>query len=88
MQTLQINESVDLMIVLPDSVSTDAPTYEIFDADGTVIQSGSLEFIRDEIWKVSDFTPDDVGLIVLKATNATEFITQKRQNYYRVGRMA
>jgi len=88
MQTLQINESVDLMIVLPDSVSTDAPTYEIFDADGTVIESGSLEFVRDELWKASGFTPSAFGLIVLKATNITEFATDKRENYYRVGRMS
>lgn len=88
MQTIQINEQVDLLISLPGSFETDSPTYEIFNADGTVIQSGALAFIRDELWKVSDYTPFALGIIILKAANVTEFSTDKRENYYRVGRTA
>jgi len=85
MITLQINETVDLTITLPQSESSHAPTYEIFDSDGTVLKSGSLEFVRDEVWKASDFTPTAFGIIVFKAANINTYFTDKRQNIYRVG---
>jgi len=85
MQTLQINETVDLVISLPGSAETDSPTYEVFDSDGNVLKSGSLEFVRDEMWKAADFTPTAFGNIVLKAANVTEHSTEKRENFYRVG---
>ena len=85
MQTLQINEAVDLTIVLPGSLETDSPTYEIFNSSGTVVQSGVLVFVRDELWKVSSFTPTAFQTIVLKATNVKEFSTENRDNIWRVG---
>lgn len=85
MQTLQRNENTELTIVLPNTSGTESPTYEIFNSDGEVIKSGNLVFVRDEIWKVSSFTPTAFGLIVLKATVVGEFSTEKRENIYRVG---
>lgn len=80
--TIPLSIETDLLLSIPGSASTDVVTYEIFDTSGTVIDSGSMEFVRDEIWKVSDFTGDDTGLIVLKGTDTT--INSKRENFYKI----
>ena len=81
MEFITLNEAIDLVIPIPGSVSGDTVTYEIFDSDGSVAQSGSMTFVRDEMWKAA-WTPDTLGIFVLKANDTT--ITQKRENLYRV----
>lgn len=80
--TLPLSVSTDLLIPIPGSSSTDVVTYEIFNSSGTVIDSGTMDFVRDEVWKVDDFAGDDTGLIVLKANDTT--INVKRENFYKI----
>lgn len=82
MDFLTLNESVDLLITIPGSSSGDTVTYEVFDSSGSVLFSGSLTFVRDEIWKRASFTPTALGPITFKANDTT--ISQKRENFYRV----
>jgi hypothetical protein len=79
---LYLGESKDLLLPIPGSSSDDVVTYEIFSSSGTVLQSGSMTFVRDEIWKVASFTPSAVGVFILKGNNTT--ISQKRENEYSV----
>lgn len=78
---ITINAASDLLITIPQSSSGDTVTYEIFNADGTVLTSGSLTFVRDEVWKV-EYTPSAFGNIVLKANDTT--ISSKREEFFRV----
>ena len=79
---ITINIPTDLLITIPESSSGDTVTYEIFDADGTVATSGSMTFVRDEVWKVADYTPSTLGTYILKANDTT--ITSKREEIVRV----
>jgi len=79
---ITINIQTDLLITIPESSSGDTVTYEIFDADGTVATSGSMTFVRDEVWKVADYTPSTLGTYILKANDTT--ITSKREEIVRV----
>jgi len=79
---ITIGIATDLLITIPQSESTDTVTYELFNSSGTVLASGNLTFVRDEVWKVS-YTPATVGLIVaLKANDTT--IESKREEFFRV----
>lgn len=82
METLYLGESKVLILPIPASSSGDTVTYEIFDTSGTVLQSGSMTFVRDEMWKTAAFTPAAAGQIVLKGNDTT--IGQKRENIYSV----
>ncbi len=82
MDYITLNEAVDLVIPIPGSASGETVTYEIIKAaDGSVLASGSMTFVRDEMWRVN-YTPTVLGVIVLKANDAT--ISEKRENIYRV----
>jgi|GEM_PF-1428286 len=82
MDYISISEAVDLVIPIPSSVVGDTVTYEIIKAaDGSVLASGSMTFVRDELWRVS-YTPAALGVIILKVNDTT--ITSKRENIYRV----
>lgn len=72
----------DLLITIPESASDNTVTYELFNSDGTVLVSGSMTFVRDEVWKVGDYTPSALGTIVLKANDTT--ISSKREQLFRV----
>ncbi len=79
---IYLNQAIDLLITVPLTTSGNTVTYEIFKADGTVVQSGSMVFVRDEIWKVAAFTPTSLGALTLKATESTTL--QKRENFYNI----
>lgn len=81
MDAIIINQSIDLLIPIPQSSSGDTVTYEIFNSAGTVLQSGSMTFVRDEIWKIA-FTPTALGTITLKVNDTT--ITSKRESFFQV----
>lgn len=81
MDYITLNEAIDLIIAIPESVSGDTVTYEIIDASGSVLASGNMSFVRDELWKVN-YTPTATGTIVLKVNDTT--ISSKRENFYRV----
>lgn len=82
MDYITLNEAVDLAIPIPTSSSLDTVTYEIIKvADGSVLASGSMTFVRDEIWRIN-YTPTVTGVIVLKVNDTT--ISEKRENFYRV----
>lgn len=82
MENIYLNEAIPLSIVIPQSSSGDTVTYEIIKvSDGSVVQSGSMTFVRDEIWRVS-YTPAALGVFALKVNNTT--ISSKRENFYRV----
>ena len=80
--TIPLSVETDLLIPIPGSSSTDVVTYEIFDASAVILDSGMMDFVRDEIWRVTDFTGDDTGLVVLKANDTT--INIKRENFYKI----
>lgn len=79
---IYLNQAIDLLITVPLTTSGNTVTYEIFNAAGTVIQSGNMVFVRDEIWKVASFTPTSLGALTLKSTESTTL--QKRENFYNV----
>ena len=81
MDYIIINETVDLVLPIPGSQSGDTVTHEIIKSDGTVLQSGSMTFIRDEMWKVA-YKPVAIGVIILKGYDIT--IDSKRENVYKV----
>lgn len=81
MDYIIINEVVDLVLPIPGSQSGDTVTYEIIKSDGTVAQSGSMSFVRDEMWKVA-YAPAALGVIILKGNDTT--IDSKRENIYKV----
>lgn len=82
MEILFLGRTYDLVIAFPESASGDTVTYEIFNASGSVVQSGYMTFVRDEMWKVGAFTPGTTGTLVLKANNTT--INQKRESIFDV----
>jgi len=81
MDYIKISEAIDLVISIPASEATDTVTYEIISSAGVVLASGSLSFVRDEMWKGS-YTPSALGVIIFKANDTT--LSSKRENVYRV----
>lgn len=81
MDYIIINEEVDLVLPVPGSQSGDTVTYELIKSDGTVVQSGALTFIRDEMWRVT-YKPVALGVLILKGFDVT--IDSKRENVYKV----
>lgn len=81
MDYIKINEAISLVIPIPESSSGDTVTYEIISSAGSVLASGSMTFVRDEVWSVS-YTPSALGVIILKANDTT--LSSKRENIYRV----
>lgn len=81
MDYIVINEEVDLVLPIPGSQSSDTVTYELIRSEGTVVQSGSLTFIRDEMWRVT-YKPFALGVLILKGYDTT--IDSKRENVYKV----
>lgn len=81
MDTIAVNQSTVIMIPIPESQSTDTVTYEIIDSSGSVLASGSMAFVRDEIWKAT-YTPTALGTIVLKVNDTT--ISSKRETIMQV----
>lgn len=79
---IYLNQTIDLLITVPLTTASNTVTYEIFKADGTVVQSGNMVFVRDEIWKVAAFMPTSLGALTLKATEPISL--QKRENFYNV----
>lgn len=81
MDRIIVNQSKDFLREIPESASTDTVTYEIFNASGTVLVSGTATFVRDETWKAT-YTPTALGSITVKFNDTT--ITSKRSDVYQV----
>jgi len=86
MDYLKKDSASTLLITIPGSSSGDTVTYNIYDTSGTVLASGNMTFVVDEIWSVSyDPSSDSLAVgdrIVLKVNDTT--ITSKRENYYEI----
>lgn len=81
MDYIQIAQAFTAVIPIPGSLNTDTVTYVLYKAsDNSVVSSGSMTFVGDEIWKMT-FTPAGADVYILKVNDDT--ISSKRENIYK-----